>query len=63
MECREGTGAVLGCACWPPALLSASRHFRTSGNVGAWVGVLGQALEQRFNAWKITVSGRDGEEG
>lgn len=32
-------------------------------NLGAWVGLLGEALEQCFNAQKIVVSGRDGEQG
>lgn len=49
----------------PAGLLLCCLHqaLQDQWNVGAWVGVLGQALEQRFNAWKITMSGRDGEEG
>lgn len=54
---RSSAGLCLLASC------SAVCKPSTSGPVGAWVGVPGQALEQCFNAWKITVTGRDGEEG
>lgn len=72
VEYREGMGTVLGCACWPPALLSASQALQDQWKLGVLVGgrswvpgwvCLEEALEQCFNAWKIAMSGRDGEEG
>lgn len=60
---QRGNGSSAGLCLLASCSAVCIQALQDQWNVGAWVGVLGQALEQRFNAWKITMSGRDGEEG
>lgn len=66
MEYREGMGMMLGCACWPPALLSASQALQDQWKLGVLVGgrtwVPGWVCLERH--WSSALmSSRDGGQG
>lgn len=64
----NGAGLCLLASCFAVCKPSTAGPVETGSaggreKLGAWVGLLGEALEECFNAWKIAMSGRDGEEG